>query len=212
MRLPYKIIVLVVLLACFAALAALVIRHGPAIAAFDANAANWFSSIRSNGLDGVMLAVTKLGNPYETVGIFLVLGAFLSMKNRRSFYEFAIASGCAIAAVGALKILIDRPRPPMHLLFETGSSFPSAHATMATVYLLSAIILIAPLVKNRPARNFLVAVCAILFPVIALSRIYLSVHFASDVLAGIILGMASFLFATIAVRHHKETILSPRTG
>lgn len=205
MNLRYKIILLVILVVAFLAILFTVIDHNYLVNSFDIPVAQLFATFHSPPLDNAMLAITQIGNPYPTVTIFLILGLFLILKKKKYyFYVFSIATGLGMTLAGALKILIERIRPPMHLLIETGYSFPSGHATIATIYLLSAIILIAPLITNRFSKIVWIIICAIIFPLVALSRIYLSVHFASDVLAGIILGSVCFLFATTVTFHHHS--------
>lgn len=205
MNLRYKIIFLVILVAAFLAFLFGVMDHNHLINSFDTQAAQLFSTLHSPSLDNVMLAITQICNTYPTVIIFLILGLFLVLKKKKYyFYVFSIATGLGITLVEAMKVSIERIRPPMHLLIETGYSFPSGHATIATIYLLSAIILIAPLIANHFSKTVWILICAIIFPLVALSRIYLSVHFASDVLAGIILGSACFLFATTVTFHHHS--------
>lgn len=203
MNLKNKIILLVFLITAFLIVTFGISAQNHFLAAFDAQTANAFGVLHSASLDKIMLAVTKVGNIYESFAIFLVFGLYIISKRKKYlFYIFAISTGLGITLVEAIKILVERARPPMNLLIETGSSFPSAHATISAIYLLSAVILIAPLLRNRFSKIVWITICSIIFPLVALSRIYLSVHFTSDVIAGIIIGSACYLFANIVVVHH----------
>jgi len=205
MTLKYKIFLLAILIAAFLCILCGVEAQNHSLLSFDAQIASVFSTLHSPSLDNFALAVTKIGNPYQTFLIFLVLGIFFIAKRKKYyFYVFAIATGLGIALVEMMKVTIERVRPAMHLLLEAGYSFPSGHATISAIYLLSALILVAPLVQNRFSKIAWILLSVIIFPLVALSRIYLSVHFASDVLAGIILGSACFLFATTVTFHHHS--------
>lgn len=205
MNLKGKLIGLIILAVLFLIVMIGIINQNSLLTGFDRNIASFASNVHSATLDNLMLSVTKICDVYEAFFIFLILGIFMIIKKEKHlFYIFTIAVGIGITLTEAIKFLIERARPPMHLLMETGFSFPSAHAVFATVYLLSAIFLISPLFSNRFSRIVWLTVCSIIFPLVALSRIYLSVHFASDVLAGIILGSVCFLLANIVIFHHHS--------
>ena len=205
MNLKYKIILLIVLVGGFCAIMLGVIAQNNFLMTFDAQTAQLFSRLHSLLLDNFALAITQIGNTYQTLIIFFICGLFLIIKRKKYyFYVLTIAVGLGITLVEMMKVSIERIRPPMHLLLGTGFSFPSGHATIATIYLLSAILLIAPLLVNRFSKIIWITICSIIFPLVALSRIYLSLHFGTDVIAGIILGSACFDFATTVTFHHHS--------
>src|SRR5699024_2569689 len=103
---------------------------------------------------------------------------------------------CAVIGTRIMKKVIDRTRPDILPLMEkTTESFPSGHATAATIfYGLLAIGLI--LIMRENWRKLAVRCTASLFiGFILLSRIYLGVHFPTDVIAGFLYGMASILIS-----------------
>lgn len=88
----------------------------------------------------------------------------------------------SIASVCLLKFLISRPRPPemFHLVTSYGASFPSAHSMYAATLACLAIFLSRPF----PAHRFIVCIALLWMLMMGISRVYLGVHFPSDVLAG----------------------------
>jgi undecaprenyl-diphosphatase len=91
-----------------------------------------------------------------------------------------------------LKAFLARPRPDIvpHLVASSGSSFPSGHAMIAAAVYLTIGIMLAETQKRRVVRTYLTAFFAIVVLLIGVSRVYLGVHWPSDVLAGWIVGMA----------------------
>ena len=87
------------------------------------------------------------------------------------------------------KVIIARPRPDINrLVDETGYSFPSGHAITSMVFYGYLIYLIYKYVDNRKIKIPLMIFLILLIPIIGLSRIYLGVHYTSDVLGGFLLG------------------------
>jgi len=98
-------------------------------------------------------------------------------------------------AIGTLKSLYDRPRPPGSLIGTTAASFPSGHAIAAAV---TAFWVVIALVPPTPARWKWAAWAVAFAFVMAMSRVYLSAHWLSDVVAGALLG-SGIAFAWPAV-------------
>ena len=90
-----------------------------------------------------------------------------------------------------LKSMIQRPRPPVEerLIEENGYSFPSGHATNSMAFYMLVICLVYQNVKNKKLRNMLCLILSIFPMVIGFSRVYLRVHYISDMIAGFCLGI-----------------------
>jgi undecaprenyl-diphosphatase len=155
-------------------------------------------------ITNLMLNITKIGDVLGSLIIIIIFGSFLMLRNKNSLYIFLLATPLGIILALIIKYLVRRPRP--YNLLEQGFGFPSSHATVAAIFLLSSIFLIVPLVKNKFSAKLFLIITSIMFPLVAFSRIYLSVHFTSDVIAGIFLGMACFMFGIICC-HKKENVL-----
>lgn len=171
--------------ACFIALADEV-RDGE-LNRFDAAVADLVTRGRGT-FDGPMLALTHLGDGLNMT--LISLGAVAACALRRRYYSaayIAIASGGAALLNGGLKLFFQRTRPEDLLyLIETPSSysFPSGHAMGAAGVLGCIIIELHALGIPRVHRVGATLVGSVLIVGIGLSRIYLGVHFASDVLGG----------------------------
>ncbi len=172
---------------------------------FDQAINNFMLAHQSPAISSFALSITNILNPIEAFIIFLIFGIFLIRKNRHYFYSFTISTALGTLLPLGLKFITQIPRPS--LLLEQDFSFPSAHATIATIFLLSSIFFLMPLMKNGFSKNIFKIITYIIFPLVAFSRIYLSVHWTSDVLAGIVLGFICFIISEIICCHKKENVL-----
>jgi undecaprenyl-diphosphatase len=145
--------------------------------------------------------VTFLGSGYFTWTLSAVCAALLAA--RRRWNEFwVLLAGMAISSIGIheIKDAIDRPRPPMPAIAASGSSFPSGHATHSVLYVWIAVTIVLRLRPGMARATALVAAGIALTVLVGLSRVYLNVHYLSDVSAGWALGAASFaLCATVGL-------------
>jgi undecaprenyl-diphosphatase len=147
--------------------------------------------------------VTALGGFTVLMLVSLAATAMLLIHGRR-LQALVFVSTVALAQVAseALKRWIDRPRPALvtHLDLVYSSSFPSGHAMMTpAVYLTLAGILAAG--ERRPGEKaLLLGGAAVLSAVVGVSRVYLGVHWPTDVLGGWALGSAAALTAIFVLR------------
>ncbi len=160
---------------------------------------------RNNFLTGFFKGFTHLGSFYvlallTLVGIALIW--FVKKDKRLAlFYGISFAKVCVANII--LKHVIKRIRPE-HLMIikETGYSFPSGHAmmTFAFFFLLAHFLWIT--IKNKPLKITLVVVCAAMIEAISFSRIYLGVHYLTDIIAGWLITFA-ILGCTLMVYNSK---------
>ena len=101
-----------------------------------------------------------------------------------------------LLSVGAheIKAAVDRPRPPGPIVSASGSSFPSGHAAHSVLYVWLAVTIVMRLRPGMARGAALVAAGIALTALVGLSRVYLGVHYLSDVSAGWALGAAAFSF------------------
>jgi len=150
---------------------------------------NWINEISSPGLDIFFRVVTQLGSP----AAFILLGllVFLALWFGGQIRSGMILNGGLIAAWAVMKFLKDlvgRERPAgEQLTTATGMSFPSGHAMLSLVFygFIAYLLLIrSPSIYGKLVGYILV----VMIGLIGLSRIYLNVHYATDVAAGFVLG------------------------
>lgn len=155
----------------------------------------WFTQLlfqeRVRSISRLLYAITWLGSGYVTVSMAL-LGSFIlyrQKKRRNIWILWVLMAGIGLfVQVGKRTFVRKRPAQVAYYT-ETGYSFPSGHAATAmTLYGLLGYWLVR---GHRPTRNrWLVGIGAIgLIGVVGFSRIYLGVHFLSDVLGGYLLGL-----------------------
>jgi undecaprenyl-diphosphatase len=161
----------------------------------DRTAVEIVERLRAGWLVDVARAVTALGAFVVVVPLAGVCA--LALAARRRWAELGVlvvGLGLTFAGVHELKDAIDRPRPGGALTGASGSAFPSGHAAYSTFYVWLAVTIV---MRLRPgmARGALVVVAGIaLTAAVGLSRVYLEVHFLSDVNGGWALGAAAFSF------------------
>ena len=116
---------------------------------------------------------------------------FLFIKNKK--IGLSIISNIVISAVlnQLLKRILQRPRPTeFRIIEETGYSFPSGHSMVSMAFYGYLIYLIYRYIKNKYVKWTLITILSILICLIGISRIYLGVHYTSDVLGGFLLSIS----------------------
>lgn len=159
---------------------------------FDDNIYGFVESIRNENLTNILKVITDMGGTVGLSVITLLTVIILFIFNKRK-YAISVTLNIAISTVSyiLLKNIIQRPRPLVseRLIEEAGYSFPSGHSTNNIAFYGFAVFLIYTNVKNIKLRNILCVILSIIPLVIGFSRIYLRVHYPSDVIAGFCLGV-----------------------
>lgn len=159
-------------------------------AAFDDPVRNFFYDLRCEWLTPIVKAITYLGNWQVIVILCLVL---LILPQTRISYGIPVASGAIFVTIlnKIIKNVVQRPRPDdiLHLVQEGGFSFSSGHSITSMFVYGMLIYLIRKNVQNRTLANILTVLLCIPLIGVGISRIYLGVHYPTDVLAGWCLGI-----------------------
>ncbi len=166
------------------------------------------SELISFRLTEIMKFITFFGSQGFLITVALLLIVFFFKKEKCSFYTSMIVINLMLAVVlnVAVKYVIQRSRPDILRLIDIGGySFPSGHSMVSMSFFGFLIYLCCINLKTR-WKYLIVSLLSILIMLIGLSRIYLGVHFASDVIGGFCLGIAwvgSFSLI-VDIRHKKK--------
>ena len=155
--------------------------------------------------------------------LFSILGSFLGFlivfllaikfTNKRFCTVFALTYILGVLGNYILKHIISRPRP--FEVYESisdftsanGSSMPSGHAVSASIIAIFACFMVIKLAKNKFTKFASIITACLYVGVVCLSRMYLGVHFLTDVLVGVTLGsLISFIGVLILLRKPKENM------
>lgn len=148
-----------------------------------------------------MRDVTALGGFVFLVlltGVFVL--ALIFHRRRREAVILAVTAIAAQTSIEILKFLYDRPRPDFMAIQAYSASFPSGHTTESTAIFLTAATVIASLETRKDTKILAYGVAAIAMLGVGFSRVYLGMHWPTDVLGGWVLGSAWALLAWMILR------------
>ena len=158
-------------------------------------------------LPGAMRDLTALGSaPVLVLLVLAVAGTLLVRRQRHALAVLLVATTGGFLLNELLKELFARPRPaPAFRLTEVRSlSFPSGHAMESAIIYLTLAALAAGLVRTRALKLYFIGLAVFLSVVVGSSRVYLGVHFPSDVFAGWSAGLAWALLCWTVARYLKS--------
>ena len=149
--------------------------------------------------------MTWFGN-HDTlvVGVVGVAGVLAGRRQYWAAFRVVFASGVGGLVVLGLKLLFSRERPMEQVIEATGYSFPSGHAFGSTVFYGMMLYLTWRLTTDRRMRAAAAVVFPLVFLAVGLSRVYLNVHYLTDVVAGWLAGGA-WLVASLLLVDVVET-------
>ena len=164
---------------------------------FDDYVYELVSGYASDSLTNFMKAITNLGGTVfileATIGILLIL------KDKKLRYAAVLNLIFESFLNNLFKTIFKRQRPSiLRLVGAGGYSFPSGHAMASVAFYGFLIYIVYKNVENKYLKFFLIFLMVLIILLIGLSRIYLGVHFASDVIGGFTLGL-SYILAFIYV-------------
>lgn len=181
-------------------------------ARFDEGVLLWMNRRATPTLDLAALQVTALGNGLVVAAICVVAATFLWLAGHRGYAALVTAGvGGAWVIYPLLKLAFDRPRPRLfewRADYAHSSSFPSGHATLSMALLILLAYAVHRLANHRGASVAAVLVAGTTVLLVGLSRLYLGVHYPSDVIAGYMVGFCWAVFCALAM----EAFHAPRRG
>ncbi|MEW7976370.1 MAG: phosphatase PAP2 family protein [Candidatus Sedimenticola endophacoides] len=175
-----------------------------AISGLDHTVLNALQSLRSPWADHLMTALTRLSDTNTVAGLSLGVLAYLAWRgHRRTLLYWLAAIGFALLVPSLLKNLLQIPRPDLLAIPPSSYSFPSGHTLKATVlYGFLSVMIARPI--HSGWRWIPYAAAALAASGVALSRLYLGVHWLSDVLGSLSLGLAWVALLAIAYNRHTR--------
>lgn len=153
--------------------------------AFDRSITSWAVAHRASALTSLAHALSTVGSQGVLVPIVAVVAIMLIIRDSRGLAGLLVVLWAgAIELYSLSKHFVGRPRPPMHLWLTSASSsaFPSGHATQSLGTFAALALVVGALLPRARRPGLLVA--ALLAAGVGWSRVYLGVHWATDVIAG----------------------------
>jgi membrane-associated phospholipid phosphatase len=148
----------------------------------------WVVAAENGFAVGVAKVLDFVGSTWVTAPVIVLVALWLAWRRRwEALTVWLVAMFLSQLAIGPVKDLYQRVRPPMPLVSTSSWSFPSGHSVATAAIAVAAVIVLVPASPRRRNLEMLAAAFAV---VMALSRVYLRAHWLSDVAAGAALGAA----------------------
>jgi membrane protein DedA with SNARE-associated domain/membrane-associated phospholipid phosphatase len=193
-----------------------VIAGDPGPTPGDQTALNVVNDLSATWLDHAAKGLTHLGSGWVTWPIAVLAAIALAAWRRwTEFWVLVAGMALTILLIHGIKAWTDRPRPPDPLTSASGSAFPSGHAAYSTLYVWLAVTVSLRLVPGITRRSLVIAAGIALAALVGLTRVYLRVHWLSDVTTGWALGLSCFSAAAIValivayIRHNPRRVAAP---
>lgn len=169
------------------------LAEGEGIPAIDLAVLEKLGQLRTPWLNGVMVDLTALGSgTLITLFTVIALVVLLLAKDRYGAIQLVLASVGAALLTDATKLYFGRARPVIleRLVQVQSYSYPSGHSLTSSAMYLTIGIIVCRYLQGARARAALIAMTVVLIGLIGISRMYLGVHYPSDVGSGFALGTA----------------------
>jgi len=188
---------------CFVALAV----QGNLLFALDERVASFVQSWESPGLTRIMEIYSWVGStlPVVVLSLTAIVLFYVLLGFRKELLLLLAAVGGSTIVGYILKSLFGRERPDIHRLAEeTGFSFPSSSSVVAVALYGVVTYLLWKRLRNGASQIALAVAAVFLIGCIGLSRVYMGLHYPSDVIGGILAGAAWLLLSIGVFRHINE--------
>jgi len=163
----------------------------------------WVDTITTHSLTQFMKHITFFASKEFIFGASILIFVYFMFIKKHHWYSLKIPVVCigSITLNLVLKNFFERPRPFFpHLVEAYGMSFPSGHAMISFSFYGLLIYLTWKDIENRTVKFFIASFLFVLMHLIGFSRVYLKVHFASDVLAGFAIGSVWLIISIFLLR------------
>ena len=170
---------------------------------FDSVVYNFLVNNRNEVLNNFFKIITQFGSALVLIIITILCVIFIRDKKYKILIPANLITIVIINIV--LKNFFLRPRPnELRLIEETGYSFPSGHAMASTAFYGLLIYIVHEKVENKILRNTICIMLGLLILLISISRIYVGVHYTSDVIAGTCFSIAYLILITRLIKSQND--------
>ena len=170
---------------------------------FDSVVYNFLVNNRNEELNNFFKIITQFGSALVLIIITILCVIFIRDKKYKILVPANLLTIAIINIV--LKNFFLRPRPnELRLIEETGYSFPSGHAMASTAFYGLLIYIVHEKVENKILRNTICIMLGLLILLISISRIYVGVHYTSDVIAGTCFSIAYLILITRLIKSQND--------
>lgn len=170
---------------------------------FDSVVYNFLVNNRNEVLNNFFKIITQFGSALVLIIITILCVIFIRDKKYKILVPANLVTIAIINIV--LKNFFLRPRPDeLRLIEETGYSFPSGHAMASTAFYGLLIYIVHEKVENKILRNTICIMLGLLILLISISRIYVGVHYTSDVIAGTCFSIAYLISITRLIKSQND--------
>lgn len=170
---------------------------------FDSVVYNFLVNNRNEVLNNFFKIITQFGSALVLIIITILCVIFIRDKKYKILVPANLVTIAIINIV--LKNFFLRPRPDeLRLIEETGYSFPSGHAMASTAFYGLLIYIVHEKVENKILRNTICIMLGLLILLISISRIYVGVHYTSDVIAGTCFSIAYLILITRLIKSQND--------
>lgn len=171
------------------------------ISSFDSFVYKYFFNIRNKFFDIFFIFFTRLG---DIIPVTIITICLLMVLNKEERYILGSSMIITLLLNQGLKYIIQRPRPPIEerLISQGGYSYPSGHSMMAMCLYGVVIYLINTKLKNKKLKIILTIILSVIILLIGFSRIYVRVHYPSDVLGAYLLTILILIINITLINNH----------
>ena len=170
---------------------------------FDSVVYNFLVNNRNEALNNFFKIITQFGSALVLIIITILCVIFIRDKKYKILVPANLVTIAIINIV--LKNFFLRPRPnELRLIEETGYSFPSGHAMASTAFYGLLIYIAHEKIENKILRNTICIMLGLLILLISVSRIYVGVHYTSDVIAGTCFSIAYLISITRLIKSQND--------
>ena len=172
---------------------------------FDKFIYDFIINFKNDNVTNFFKVITDLGDTIAIISILIL--SFILFKNKIYPKLMALNICCIVGINQLLKHIIRRPRPDIfRMIEESGFSFPSGHSMASFGFYGLLIYMIYKSKLNKKIKVFLIIMLSLLILLIGISRIYLGVHYASDVIGGFIMSFICLIVLTNFSKKHFEKV------